>query len=183
MSIALRDEEDGILRTAALYANGENYLTLVNGTPVLTTGSIVGRAWEQREFLHIPNVMQEPGLIAGETPELHSLMVMPMYSHARGLGVVTVGCEYPYAYTETDVVVFQQMAGVLAAAIENAVTYTRSQRQAKNEGLVNDISGRLQQQVDIESMLNVTMNELGKALGARRARIRLGTIETDGDDI
>lgn len=177
MSIALVGDEDGVLRTIAMYANGENYLTLTNGAPVLNPGSIIARAWEREEFIHIADTLQEAGNV--EIPEVRSLMIMPMILGVQSLGTVTVGCERPYAYSETDVAVFRQMASQLAAAVENAAAFARSQRIAKNEGLVNDISAQLQQQIDIQSMLNVAANELGRALGARRARIRLGTRETD----
>jgi len=177
MSIALVGDEDGVLRTIAMYANGENYITLSNGAPVLNPGSIIGRTWEREEFLYIADTMQEAGSV--EIPEVRSLMIMPMILGTQSLGIVTVGCERPHAYSETDVAVFRQMAGQLAAAVENAAAFARSQRIAKNEGLVNDISAQLQQQIDIQSMLNVAANELGRALGARRARIRLGTRDTN----
>ncbi len=176
MSIALVGE-DGVLRTIAMYANGENYLTLTTGAPVLNPGSIIARAWEREEFLYIADTMQQAGNV--EIPEVRSLMIMPMILGTQSLGTVTVGSEHPYAYSETDIAVFRQMASQLAAAVENAAAFARSQRIAKNEGLVNDISAQLQQQMDIQSMLNVAANELGRALGARRARIRLGTRETD----
>ena len=70
---------------------------------------------------------------------------------------------------------FRQMTDQLAVAIENAEAYTQSQRQARNEALVNDIATRLQRQTDVQSMLDITLSEMGKALGARRARIRLAT--------
>lgn len=43
----------------------------------------------------------------------------------------------------------------------------------RQKALVNDISNQLQQQSDMEQVLAITLNELGKALGAKRARIRL----------
>jgi GAF domain-containing protein len=86
-----------------------------------------------------------------------------------------MGHARPFAYSETDVIVFQQLTDHLATAIENATLYAKSRRGAYNEALVNNIAVRLQQQGDIEDMLHITASDLGKALGARRARIRLGT--------
>jgi GAF domain-containing protein len=177
MSIALVGDEDGVLRTIAMYANGENYLSFAHGAPVLNPGSIIARTWEREEFLYIADTMQEANNV--EIPEVRSLMIMPMILGTQSLGIVTVGSERPYAYSETDVAVFRQMAGQLAAAVENAAAFARSQRIAKNEGLVNEISAQLQQQMDIQGMLNVAAHELGRALGARRARIRLGTREAN----
>jgi GAF domain-containing protein len=109
-------------------------------------------------------------------------MIAPLVSRGRILGVVSVGCIKPNIYSETDVAVFRQMVNQLAVAIENAEAFAQSQRVAKNESLVNDISTQLQRQLDIHSMLDVTVNELGRALGARRARIRLGSGQADGNE-
>jgi GAF domain-containing protein len=106
-------------------------------------------------------------------------MIAALQSHGRTLGVVSVSSSQTYAYGETDFAVFRQMTDQLTVAIENAEAYTQSQRQARNEALVNEIATRLQRQTDIQTMLDITMNELGKALGARRARIRLATQPDD----
>jgi len=55
----------------------------------------------------------------------------------------------------------------------------QSQRLARSKALVNDISSQLQQQMEIEQLLDVTINELGKALGARKARIHLAMKESE----
>jgi GAF domain-containing protein len=66
------------------------------------------------------------------------------------------------------------MTNQLAVAIANAETYSQSQRLARNKVKANEIIAHLQQQADVTSILQVTAQELGKALGAKRARIRLG---------
>src|SRR5690606_34951185 len=108
-----------------------------------------------------------------------SLMIAPIRVRDRLLGIVNIGSLHPNAYTETDIAVFQQMVNQLATALENAEAFAHSQRVAKNEALINDISAQLQQQMDMQRMLNVTLNELGAALGARRGRIRL-QLASDG---
>ena len=74
------------------------------------------------------------------------------------------------------------MASQLAIALENATTYVQSQQLAQNKALANEIALQLQQQVDIDSLLNTTVTELGKALGAKRARIRLGVQQVASDN-
>lgn len=179
MTIALHDPAADLLRTAALYANGENYLTPNNGAPVQLQGSFVGRVWENQQLLHIPDMMREQGVAADDVRELRTLLVMPLTGRDQPLGVVSVGHGQPAIYSDTDIIVFQQMMGLLAAAVENAGIFASSQRQARNEALVNEISTRLQQQVELEDMLHIAVNDLGKALGARKARIRLGTRVTE----
>ena len=179
MMIALHDPTADLLRTAALYANGENYLTPENGAVVELEGSPVGRVWQNQRLLHIPDILSEELIPANDVRELRALLLMPLMARNHLLGVISVGHSQPNVYSETDIIVFQQMVGLLALAIENARAFAESQRQAHNEALVNDISTRLQQQVDLDGMLQIAVNDLGRALGARRGRIRLGTRETE----
>lgn len=179
MMIALHDPTADLLRTAALYANGENYLTPENGAVVELEGSPVGRVWQNQRLLHIPDILSEELIPANDVRELRALLLMPLMARNHLLGVISVGHSQPNVYSETDIIVFQQMVGLLALAIENARAFAESQRQARNEALVNDISTRLQQQVDLDGMLQIAVNDLGRALGARRGRIRLGTRETE----
>lgn len=179
MTIALLDPAVNALRTVALYANGENYLTLTNGVPMQLQGSPVGRAWESGQLLHIPDIVQEHGVAADDVRELRALLVTPLAGRSTALGIISVGHSQAYIYGETDIIVFQQMIGLLSAAIENATVFARSQRQARNEALVNEIATQLQQQVELDDMLQIAANDLGRALGARRARIRLGTRVTE----
>jgi GAF domain-containing protein len=104
---------------------------------------------------------------------MRSVMVAPVRSRGRMIGTVSVGCYAPYSYTETDQAIYQQMINQLAVAIENAEAYTQSQRAAQNEALINEIATHFQEHSDIQDMLQIAVDELGRALGARRARVRL----------
>ena len=179
MTIALLDPATDALRTVGLFANGENYLTLTNGAPMQLQGSPVGRAWESRRLLHIPDIVEEHGIAADDVRELRALLVTPLLGRSEALGIISVGHSQAYIYSDTDIIVFQQMISLLSAAIENASAFARSQRQARNEALVNEIATQLQQQVELDDMLQIAANDLGRALGARRARIRLGTRVTE----
>lgn len=179
MTIGLLDPAVDALRTVALYANGENYLTLTSGVPMQLQGSPVGRAWENQRLLHIADILQDNGVAADDARELRALLVMPLLGRTAALGIISAGHSQPYIYSDTDIIVFQQMTSLLAAAIENATAFARSQRQARNEALVNEIATQLQQQVELDDMLQIAANDLGRALGARRARIRLGTRVTE----
>jgi GAF domain-containing protein len=180
MSIALYDTALGQLHTVAQQAEGFTSVNMTSGEIVAIKGYIA-KVWESWQILHIQDAKNAPEKIEPKT-NARSLMVAPLISRGRILGIVSVGSARAYAYTETDIAVFQQMVNQLAVAIENAEAFRQSQRVAKNESLVNDISTQLQRQMDIHSMLDVTVNELGKVLGARRGRIRLGTSAPGPDD-
>ena len=183
MSIALYDNASEHLRTAAMYANGEQYIIPDNGAEVDMEGSVVGRAWHSRTLVHIPDMNQEIGNTSDEMPELRSLLVLPLMTRAGVMGVVSVGHGQPYAYSETDIVVFQQMMTQFAAAIENATLYERTERIAKREALMNEISGRLQGTSNVETALTEAARSLQQVLGSERVSIRLGVAPvTNGKD-
>ncbi|MBL8162405.1 MAG: GAF domain-containing protein [Anaerolineae bacterium] len=177
MSIALYDQTRQELRTVARVSDGATSLSLTSGDIIPITGS-VARVWQSWESVHVPDLRDvaedlDPGVT------LRSWVMAPILSRGRILGVASAGHVRPYAYTDTDIALFNQMIAQLAVAIENTEIFQQSQRVAKNEALINDISMQLQRQMDIHSMLDVTVNELGRVLGARRGRIRLSVDDTE----
>ncbi len=173
MSIMLYDSVRQELRTVAERVDNKNRIQLTDGELVPISGPI-GQVWSTRETLHIPD-LRKSGQPVNPAVTVRSWIMTPILSRGRVTGLVSVGSNRPFAYADTDVALFSQMISQLAAAIENAEAYQQSQRIAKNEALVNDISTQLQRQMDLRSMLDITASELGKVLGARKARIRLAT--------
>lgn len=104
---------------------------------------------------------------------VHNSISLPLLVRGACVGVVEIGNHKTGVYTNTDSAIFQQLVSQIGIGIENAETYTQSQNLARTKALVNDISSQLQKQTDMDQILNVTLNEVGKALGAKRARIRL----------
>lgn len=182
LHILFYDNASGMLRPAI-----ERYLdkTVLNpglkgAIPVeMTTAGVV---WAKREPLYIPVLAKETSLQHMLRPEMQSVMTAPL--QARGLthGVIEVSSRTAYDYTETDRSIFQQFVNILSAALENAEIYTQSQRIARSKALINDISSQIQRQTELEQILGVTMNELGRALGAKQARIRIGKAPEDDQE-
>lgn len=103
-----------------------------------------------------------------------SMILLPVVAQGRDVGVVEIASREAYGYRAGDVVSLEQMANLFGNALLNARAYAESQRTAQNRALTNDVTIQLQQQADVSGMLDVTVRELGKALKARRGRIRLG---------
>lgn len=178
VSISLYDPARGALRTVAALAGGAVSVGLAGGDTIPLSGHIAA-VWETWELLYLPDLHA-----ATDRPEsaLRAWMLAPIVSRGRILGIVSVGSLRPYSYSDTDVALFQQMVNQLAVSIENTQAYEQSQRMVKNEALVNAIAMRVQQHTDLSRIMDVAVQELGQALGARRARIRLRT-ETDGEAV
>ncbi|PJF30267.1 MAG: hypothetical protein CUN52_04335 [Phototrophicales bacterium] len=100
---------------------------------------------------------------------------LPLSVRGACVGVVEIGSRKINTYTNTDSAIFQQLVSQIGIGIENAETYSQSQTLARTKAMVNDIASQLQKQTEIDQILKVTLNEVGKAIGAKRARIRLMT--------
>ncbi|MBC7812744.1 MAG: GAF domain-containing protein [Burkholderiales bacterium] len=172
IQITMLDEVQDVIRPVARYENGQTWVDLNNAPALDPKGTMMGQVWETQTFMYVADTGVGESWDSFEV-NVRSLMIAPLLARGRVMGTVSVGHARPFQYTDTDTAIFQQMINQLTVALENARVFINSQRQAENQALVNDIAARLQQQPDIESMLNITITELGQAIGARRGRIRL----------
>jgi GAF domain-containing protein len=161
-------------RMSAQFWGDESRVTLPGIVLSKESDSIAQQAWETRQLIHIDKLQadwewQHP-LIA----TLRSMMVAPLMAGGVLLGILEIGSLQDSAFSPIDVAAFRQMTNQLAVAYANAETYSQSQRLARNKVQANEIIAHMQQQADVNAILHVTAQELGKALGAKRARIRLG---------
>jgi GAF domain-containing protein len=98
------------------------------------------------------------------------------------MGVMTVqNTEFEAAFDEEDMRLLSTLASQAAVAIRNAQLLNASRRQAERERMVLEITDRIRQSIDMQTILATTAVEVGKALGAQRATIRLRTPETPVD--
>ncbi len=179
MTVALYDEVEDVLVMAGGWTENNTFRTpLDTGAKVPIDGTTTGYVQQTGEYLYIPDVQRASRLRYPHSRTVISLLAMPLLVQGRHIGVISVGAYKRAAYTETDIAVFQQLVNQMAVAMDNARTYTQSQDVARNKTLANDIALKLQSQSDIQQMVNVTMNEVGRALGAKRGRLHLRTDAT-----
>jgi GAF domain-containing protein len=107
-------------------------------------------------------------------PDTRSEMALPLISRGRVIGALTVQSTEPQAFSDEDVSVLQTMADQVANAIENARLLGETERLARRSQLASEISAKLRGALDLEGVLQTTVRELGLALGASEAVIRLG---------
>ena len=176
MAIIFHDAAKGNFSCVAWQKDNKAPHIDLNGTlPVDLDGTTAGVVRNRSASFRSDDLAAEDDLRYTFQNDIRSVMSLPIFTRGVLKGIVEIGNRIPGAYGITDYAVFQQIISQLAVGIENAEAYAQSQRLAQRKALINEISGHLQQKVDIEQILEVTMNELGNALGARRARIRLAT--------
>lgn len=149
-------------------------------------GQTMRRALEDGEIVLSNDVQADPGIndrfkLWREGQPIVATCMIPLRSQGRVLGLLSLNTlDGPLDYTEFEWRLLHTLAdqiggmtyGLLLA--RQAQQNVRSlQRLAQSRALVNQITGQMQQETDIASILDLTVSELGQALGARRARIRL----------
>ena len=176
MAIIFHDAAKGSMRCVAWQEDkGTPHVDLDSKIHVKLDGTTAGLVRNRPAAFRSNDLAAEEGLRYTFQDDIRSVLSLPIFTRGVLRGIVEIGNRLPGAYVITDYAVFQQIISQLAVGIENGEAYAQSQRLAQRKALVNEISSHLQQRVGIEQILEVTMNELGNALGARRARIRLAT--------
>ncbi len=74
-----------------------------------------------------------------------------------------------------EIALVESLMEQLSAALDGARLHQDTLRRAAREQVIRQISERLQQAVDMESLLRTTTEELHKVLGTSRAYVHMGT--------
>jgi GAF domain-containing protein len=169
VAILLADREKKWLevRAAVGYASGVFDLRIPMGS------GITGWAAAHRRTLRINNVLQDTRYIEG-SPNTRSEMAIPLVYRSELLGVLNVESEQLAAYAENDEELLGTLGGSLAAIIANARLLEQIRAQAERERILFEISDKIRRTTDMETILTTTVSELTRAVGANRARIKIG---------
>jgi GAF domain-containing protein/HAMP domain-containing protein len=114
----------------------------------------------------------------GETRH-SSTLAAPLVLRGQVIGIIGLEKEDPgYAWTDDEIAVVEAAAAQATLTLENARLLEKSQRRAANEQLIGDISSRMRQTLDIDTVLQTATEEIYKALSLHEVTIKLA--DTDG---
>lgn len=176
VSILLADREKKTLevRAAVGYAGNVFDLQIPIGT------GITGWAAAHRKPLRINNVLQDTRYIEGSS-NTRSEMAIPLLYRSELLGVLNVESEQVSAYAENDEELLGTLGGSLAAIIANARLLEQIRAQAERERILFEISDKIRRTTDMETILATTASEITRAVGANRAKIKVGIKPSNTD--
>ncbi len=127
---------------------------------------------------NLPQRLTEIGIEMVGIPAL-SWLGVPMMAGDRVLGVMAVqSYATPYAYDEHDRDILTALANQAAIALQNALLFEKTQRRAAQERLAAEVAARMRETLDMNSILQTTVREMGRALSLHDVTIRLA-IEAD----
>jgi len=104
---------------------------------------------------------------------------VPIKVHDQVIGVIDAR-KPGGAWTTEQAAVVETLAEQLGVALESARLYQDTQRRAAQERLVGEVTSRIRESLDIETVLKTTASEVRQALDLDNLVIRLATPKTDG---
>jgi GAF domain-containing protein len=169
VAILLADREKKLLevRAAVGYASNVYSIRIPMGS------GITGWVASHRKTLRVNNVLQDSRYIEASS-NTRSEMAIPLMYRSELLGVLNVESELIAAYAENDEELLGTLGGSLAAIIANARLLEQIRGQAERERILFEITDRIRRTSDMDTILATTASELTRAVGANRARIRVG---------
>ena len=163
-----RDKKELVVRAAVGYANNIFDLRIPLGN------GITGWSAAHRKTLRVNNVLLDARYIEG-SPNTRSEIAIPLLYRSELLGVLNVESEQPSAYAEDDEELLGTLGGSLAAIIANARLLEQIRAQVERERVLFEITDKIRRTTDMETILTTTVNELTRAVGAKSAKIKIGT--------
>src|ERR1044072_1960131 len=140
-SMVIQDAETGLLKVHALDAPapggvlGEGTVLPLEGTPpgiAIATRSTVLRDRIDFEEFYSPIIREayKAGLRSGCS--------VPLICHDQVLGTINVGSLHEGAFTRKDAELLEQIAGPVAIAVQNALSFERAERERDHNNLLLD---------------------------------------------
>jgi len=111
-----------------------------------------------------------------------ALVNIPLRSGAKIIGQVVVLRSTPGTFSESTMRFYETWSDQVAVALERARLLEKTQQRAEQERIIRDISDRLFQANDMESLMQIAVDQLRLELGGARGFVRLGAVTDDGDD-
>jgi GAF domain-containing protein/HAMP domain-containing protein len=106
-----------------------------------------------------------------------AVLLHPIAVRGRWFGLLTVLYESPRVFGEAETSFYRTLADQAALALEGQRLFNETQRRAEREQMIRQITDKVRATSDLETILQTTVQELGKTLGLSRAFVRLGTPE------
>ncbi len=169
VSILLLDSERKYLEVRASVGYAEDGSNI----KVPVGAGITGWVASHRKPLRVDDVSKDSRYIQ-ISANTRSELALPLLYRSDVLGVVNVESEQVSAYTENDEEMLGTLSGSLAAIIANARLLDQIRRQADRERLLNEVTSKIHNTTDIQSIMATAASEITKAIGARRAQIKIG---------
>jgi GAF domain-containing protein len=103
-------------------------------------------------------------------------LAVPIKVRGETIGVLDIrALRNDRAWEKTDMAIVQTIADRLAFALENARLIDESQKRAARERAISDMTSKIGSSVDVNTILQQTVQELGRLIGNSEVVIQIGS--------
>jgi GAF domain-containing protein len=116
------------------------------------------------------------GNLAGLTAQRSDgLYAVPIQVHGGVIGIIEAHrpADAP-RWTSEQIALLEMLSEQLGVALESARLYQDAQRRAAEDRLVGEITARMRETLDVDTVLRTAVREIGTAMGIPRIEVRLG---------
>ena len=139
---------------------------------------LVGSAALERHPIRVDNVLNDPRYI--QTDErTRSELALPIVFGEELIGALNLEVDQPAAFSENDLDIMVALANNLGAVIANWRLVDQIRKQVDRQRLLYEVTSRICRSVDIPTILQTSVAEIGRTVGARRAQISLSAPHAD----
>ncbi|MBN1179035.1 MAG: GAF domain-containing protein [Anaerolineae bacterium] len=103
----------------------------------------------------------------------------PVHVYGQPIGALSFEAKHPW--TADEVALIESAVQQLGLALETARLLDETRQRATREQLVGDVSTRMRQSLDLETVLVTAASEMRRALGLEDLVVRLASPESDDD--
>jgi len=114
---------------------------------------------------------------------LRSFAIVPITVGERWIGVIFLGRGESFVFGEDLIRGYQTLAGQAAIALESLRLLRETGLRAERERLVGEVTTRVRQTLDVDTVLQSAVRELGQALGLAEVVIQLAADDQTGERV
>jgi PAS domain S-box-containing protein len=133
---------------------------------------IIGAAAQEHRPVRVDNVLTDPRYIKSDT-DTRSEMALPIVFGDEFIGVLNLESNIPAAFDENNLDIMAALANNLGAVIANWRLVGQIRRQVDRQMMLYEATSKIRRSVDISTILETSVAEIGRTLGARRVKISL----------
>ena len=138
---------------------------------------LTGEAWQtQLRGQAITHVAQRAGanLIEPAALALH----FPIALRGQAIGAVTIEDDQPRQLTDDERAIVQGVIQQMTLALENQRLTDVAQQSSQRDRAIAEAADKIHRPSDLDSILQVAVEEISRIVGTSDVRIRVGTIES-----
>jgi len=140
--------------------------------------------WTKFTSRHKPGYQYTPAgvrpLFANSKLDILDGMRVPLILHGQRIGnIVLKRKDADFQWSERERILVEKVASQVALALENSRLVDESQKSAMRDQMIANISARVRETLDIESVLRTATTELRRVFDLKEAEISIGISQTE----